>query len=141
MQSQFSASFFALSDAQGAIYVQDVHGTRQIGVSFEKYKEMEKIASDAVGKAEGYYKQLVDAGLIVPALTTEQQLEILAKQNAELTQQVGNLTRQISTLLGVKNEFHDVSQSRTSEKQPTSGESSTSTDDSGSISADKKRRS
>lgn len=141
MQQQFSASFFAFADGQGAIYVQDVQGTRQIGVSIEKYREMERLANEAVSKAEGYHQQLVDAGLVKPKLTPEQQLDILTQQNAVLTQQVSNLTQQISALMGVKNELSVDSKSVSSEEQPALVESGTSATACGPIQPDKKRRS
>lgn len=138
---QFSSSFFALADAQGAIYVQDVQGTRQIGVSVEKYREMERLANDAVSKAEAYHQQLVDAGIIKPKLTTEQQLDILTQQNTALTEQVSALTQQISTLMkGGKNEFSDACKGHSSEEQPTHVESGAGAADCGTVQPDKKRR-
>lgn len=141
MQQQFSASFFAFADGQGSIYVQDVQGTRQVGVSIEKYRDMERLANEAVSKAEGYHQQLVDAGLIKPKLTPEQQLDILAQQNAALTQQVSTLTQQISALMGVKNELHGDSKSSLAEEQPDLVEGGTGAANCGPIQPDKKRRS
>ena len=93
-------SFYAFADGQGGIHIQDLNGTRQIGVSIERYKEMERVDNDAVSKAEAYYKQLVDAGLVQPKLSTEEQLAVLTQQNVALSQQVSLLTQKISSLMG-----------------------------------------
>lgn len=138
---QFTNSFFALADNQGNIYVQEVQGPRQVGVSVDKYREMESVANDAVSKAEGYYKQLVDAGLIKPKLTTEQQLEALAQQNATLSAQVGALTAKISTLMEGKHELPCAGKNVSPEEQPAALESGASAANGGAVSTDKKRRS
>ena len=67
----YSNYFSAFVDGTGGIHVQEMNGTRQIGVSLEKFREVESVANDALAKVETYYKQLVDAGIIKPKLTAE----------------------------------------------------------------------
>lgn len=134
-------SFYALADGQGGIHVQDLNGTRQIGVSIERYKDMERIANEAVSKAEGYYKQLVDAGIVQPKLSTEEQLAVLTQQNMALSQQVSLLTKQISSIMGENNEFSVNSKGSASEEQSSSVESGSGAAARGSVLPEQKRRS
>lgn len=132
--SQYSNFFTAFVDGQGGIHVQDYNGTRQIGMSMEKYREMESVANDALSKADAYHKQLVDAGLISPVLSTEEQLAALAAQVSALTRQLSQLTAQ-----GVRNEL-----SGTGEDVPAAGQSVAATNragaaDRGAVQPDKKR--
>lgn len=79
--------FWAWVDANGNVFASDsVSGVRQIGVSVEKYKQMESIANDATAKAEDYHTKLVEAGLIVVPPTPEEQIAQLTAQVARLTQ-------------------------------------------------------
>ena len=113
-----ASSFYAFADGQGGIHIQDLNGTRQIGVSIERYKEMERVANDAVSKAEGYYKQLVDAGLVQPKLSTEEQLAVLTQQNMALSQQVSLLTQKISSIMGENDELPVNRKGPAPEEQP-----------------------
>lgn len=90
----YSNYFSAFTDNQGGIHVQDYNGTRQIGVSLERYREMESVANEAVAKADEYHKRLVDAGLMEAPMTTEEQLALLTRQVTALTQQVSQMTTQ-----------------------------------------------
>lgn len=85
---QVASSFYAFVDGQGGIHVQQLNGTQQIGVSLEKYREMEAVANDALSKADEYHRKLVEAGIIKPVLTMEQQIAALSEQVAFLTQQL-----------------------------------------------------
>lgn len=79
--------FWAWVDNNGNIIASDnVSGTRQVGVSIERYKQMESIANEATNKAEDYHKRLVEAGLIVVPPTQEEQIAMLTAQVAKLTQ-------------------------------------------------------
>lgn len=89
--------FWAWVDANGNVFASDsVSGVRQIGVSVEKYKQMESIANEATAKAEDYHTKLVEAGLIVVPPTQEEQIAQLTAQVAKLTQIIekGGLSQQ-----------------------------------------------
>lgn len=89
--------FWAWVDANGNVFASDsVSGVRQIGVSVEKYKQMESIANEATAKAEDYHTKLVEAGLIVVPPTPEEQIAQLTAQVAKLTQIIekGGLSQQ-----------------------------------------------
>lgn len=134
-------SFYAFADGQGGIHIQDLNGTRQIGVSIERYKEMERVANDAVSKAEDYYKQLVDAGLVQPKLSTEEQLAVLTQQNTALSQQVSLLTQKISSLMGGTDELPQHSKDASAQEQPAPVESGSGATDRGPVRPEQKRRS
>ena len=88
-QAQWSNQnqFWAWMDSNGNVYASDnMSGTRQIGVSVEKYKQMESIANEATAKAEDYHAKLVEAGIIVVPPTPEEQIAQLTAQVAKLTQ-------------------------------------------------------
>lgn len=125
--------FYGFFDGKGGIYVQDMNGQRQVGVSVERYQEMERVANEAVAKAEDYHKQLVDAGLIQPKRSPEEQLAdltgqvgammqqfgVMTQQNMALSQQVSDLTQKIAALTGGKNdEFSQHSQDVAAKEQP-----------------------
>lgn len=89
--------FWAWVDANGNVFASDsVSGVLQIGVSVEKYKQMESIANEATAKAEDYHTKLVEAGLIVVPPTPEEQIAQLTAQVAKLTQIIekGGLSQQ-----------------------------------------------
>lgn len=132
--SQLSNYFSAFTDGQGGIHVQDYNGTRQIGVSMEKYREMEFVANEALGKADAYHKQLVDAGVIAPVLSTEEQLAALTAQVSTLTKQLSQLTAQ-----GVRNELSELSKDISAAEQSVATEDRTGAADSGSVQSHKKR--
>ena len=90
----YSNYFSAFVDGQGGIHVQEMNGSRQIGVSIEKYREVESVANDALAQVEAYHKQLVDAGIIKPKLTAEDQLAALTQQVAILTDKLSKMTPQ-----------------------------------------------
>lgn len=136
-----ASSFYAFADGQGGIHIQDLNGTRQIGVSIERYKEMERVANDAVSKAEGYYKQLVDAGLVQPKLSTEEQLAVLTQQNMALSQQVSLLTQKISSIMGENDELPVNRKGSAPEKQPSPVESGSGAATCGPVRPEQKRRS
>ena len=92
MQGQMQ-TFYAYSDGQGNLFTQDLTGAHQIGVSLEKYKNTEKMASDALAKAEEYQKKLIDAGLIQKPMSPEEQMSLLMNQVSLLSEQVAKLTK------------------------------------------------
>ena len=95
---QIVQNFAAYIDPDGRIFSQTFQGCQHIGWSTAKYAELEKLATDATEKAEGYRKQLIDAGLLQPVLTTEEQIAALARQVSELAAQNAAMTRQVSGL-------------------------------------------
>lgn len=95
--------FWVFFDDQGNIVTHEVGGGKVIGVSSDKYKQVEEGLQAAVVKAEechakaeenqakadGYYKMLVDAGVIKRELTSDEKIEALANQVGELAKLVG----------------------------------------------------
>lgn len=86
MQQNFFSQFTGWVDGSGQILTQTFQGTQVVGVTFAKFQEAQKLAEEATAKAEGYHKQLVDAGVIKPKLTPEEQIAALAAQVATLTE-------------------------------------------------------
>lgn len=92
MQQQFFQTFTAYLDQSGQVVCQTWQGNQVIGMSLEKYREAEQMASDALAKAEDYRKKLVDAGLIQKELTPEEQISALNARVGELTTQLSAIT-------------------------------------------------
>lgn len=86
---QFLSNVTSVLIQDGNIYAQNFSGNQLIGVTLEKYNELEKLANDATVKAEEYHKKLVDAGILQPKLSPEEQ--------------IARLTEQVSTLAGALN--------------------------------------
>lgn len=86
-------------DEQQNIMLNEMAGGRLLGVTQQKYQQMEAAANQAVAKAEElnaqnqelsaknqeYYKILVEKKLIEPELTPEQKIEALGNQVGQLT--------------------------------------------------------
>lgn len=85
-------------------------GRRVVGVSIEKYQQIEKAANDALAKAEDYHARLVAAGLIVVPKTPEQKIEELSAQVEKLTE--------LLLAKGEDNGHSGNGKSNTSGKQP-----------------------
>lgn len=83
--------FFAFFDNEGNIIASDYSGQKKVGVTLAKYNQLEKIANEAMGKAEGYYKMLEENGLIQRELTAEEKISALSGQVDQLTQLVAKL--------------------------------------------------
>lgn len=92
MNQQFFQTFTAFIDNTGQIICQSWQGNQTVGVSVDKYKEVEKMASDAMAKAAEYKQKLIDNKLLQPELTQEEQI-------AALNARVGDLTSQLSALM------------------------------------------
>lgn len=86
MQQNFYSQFTGWVDGSGQILTQTFQGAQVVGVTFAKFQEAQKLAEEAAAKAEGYHKQLVDAGIIKPKLTPEEQIAALTAQVAALTE-------------------------------------------------------
>jgi hypothetical protein len=86
MSQQFFSTFAAYIDQSGQIVAQFLQGSQVVGVTAARYAEAERLAKEAAGKAEDYHKQLVDAGLIKPKLSTDEQIAALTQQVALLTE-------------------------------------------------------
>lgn len=80
--------FWCYVDQQGQIVATDITGNRIIGVTMEKYNQIESAANEALSKAEGYYKILEENGLVKKQLTPEEQIAALAEQVRVLTELV-----------------------------------------------------
>lgn len=95
---QIVSNFAAYADPDGRIFSQTFQGCQHIGWTTAKYSELEKLANDAAEKAESYRKQLIEAGLIQPVLSTEEQIAALTKQVAALAAQNSAMASQMSGL-------------------------------------------
>lgn len=83
--------FFAFFDNEGNIIASDYSGQKRVGVTLAKYNQLEKIANEAMGKAENYFKMLEDNGLIQRELTPDEKISALSGQVDQLTQMVAQL--------------------------------------------------
>lgn len=93
---QIVQNFAAYIDPDGRIFSQTFQGCQHIGWTAAKYAELEKLANDAAEKAEAFRKQLVDAGILQPVLSTEEQIAVLTKQVASLAAQNSAMAEQMS---------------------------------------------
>lgn len=83
--------FFAFFDNEGFIVASDYTGQKKVGVTLAKYNQMEKMANEAMGKAEAYYKTLEENDLIEHELTADEKISMLSGQVEQLTQLVTQL--------------------------------------------------
>lgn len=139
LQAQWGTQnqFWAWVDANGNIYASDsMSGARQIGVSIEKYKQMESLANEATAKAEDYHDRLVKAGLIVVPPTPEERIAQLSAQVERLTRIVEGQNTQanvpvtapeILTDEGTGNGHSGNSEGDASKRQPVAGSTGSST--------------
>lgn len=81
----YGNQFYAYVDNEGFIIATDYTGQKKIGVTLGKFNNMEKMANEAISKAEGYYKTLVDHGLIERELTQDEKISALTEQVQTLT--------------------------------------------------------
>lgn len=105
MNPQFFQTFTAFIDNTGQIICQSWQGNQTVGVSVEKYKEAEKMASDAMTKAAEYKQKLIDNGLLQPELSQEEQIAELRKTVGNLSSQLADASGDIERLLNV---FSDI---------------------------------
>lgn len=93
--NQFWCSF----DSEGYIVAQEFTGQfKRIGVSLQKFQQTEKIASEAMDKAEGYLKTLEEHGLVQRELTSDEKLAVLSTQMDALTRLVEQQAQMIGAL-------------------------------------------
>lgn len=91
--------FWCYFDNEGYIVMQEVTGQfKRIGVSLQKYQQTEKIATEAVEKAEGYLKTLEEHGLIQRELTADEKLAVLSTQVETLTKLMEQQAHMIGAL-------------------------------------------
>lgn len=83
--------FFAFFDNEGYIVASDYSGQKKVGVTLAKYNQMEKMANEAMGKAEAYYKTLEEHGLIQREMTADEKISMLSGQVEQLTNLVSQL--------------------------------------------------
>lgn len=83
--------FYAFFDNDGNIIASDYSGQKKVGVTLAKYNQMEKMANEAIGKAESYFKTLEENGLIQRELTADEKISALSGQVDQLTQLVAQL--------------------------------------------------
>lgn len=95
---QFFQTFTAFIDQEGHIVCQTWNNNQVVGMALEKYKELEKMATDAVAKAEEYKKKLVDSGLLQEPLSTEEQIAALSSTVAGLKAQLNDLSEMKSQM-------------------------------------------
>lgn len=84
-------SFYGFWDNEGYIVASDYTGSKRIGVTLNKYNQLEKIANEAMEKAEGYLKMLEEHGIIQKELTPDEKINALSGQVEQLTQLVQKL--------------------------------------------------
>lgn len=87
----YPQGFWAFFDNEGFIVGSDYSGEKRVGVTLAKYNQMEKIANEAMGKAESYFKTLEEHGLIQRELTQDEKISTLSCQVEQLTQLVAQL--------------------------------------------------
>lgn len=100
MQNFFS-QFTGWVDGSGQILTQTFQGAQVVGVTFAKFQEAQKLAEEATAKAEAYHKQLIEAGVIKPRLTPEEQIAALTAQMSQLASQNAALSAQVQSLTEV----------------------------------------
>lgn len=83
--------FFAFFDNEGFIVASDYSGQKKVGVTLAKYNHMEKMANEAIGKAEAYFKTLEEHGLIQHEMTADEKISMLSGQVEQLTNLVSQL--------------------------------------------------
>lgn len=94
MNQQFFQTFTACVDGTGQIIRCEWNAQQVVGVTIERFQEAEKLANEAMSKADEYKKQLIEHGILKPELTQEEQI-------AALNARVGDLTSQLSTLMAI----------------------------------------
>lgn len=92
MNQQFFQTFSACIDGTGQIIRCEWNAQQVVGVTLERFQEAEKMANEAMAKADEYKKQLVEHGILQPQLSTEEQI-------AALNVRVGDLSSKLSALL------------------------------------------
>lgn len=83
--------FYAYFDNDGYIVAADYSGQKKVGVTLAKYNQIEKMANEAIGKAEAYYKTLEEHDLIQRELTADEKINMLSGQMEQLTSLVYQL--------------------------------------------------
>ena len=133
---QSTAAFFSSSNTSyasitqsGDIVASDMMGNRIVGVSIERYKQLEQMATEATATAEQYHKQLVDAGLITMPKTDAEKID-------ELSTKVAQLTQVLMQMQGIDNGHRSDGKSVPSGKQPVARKNQSGSTDSGAIPAD-----
>ena len=106
--SQFISNVTSVLVQDGQIYAQTFSGNQLIGMSIEKYRELEKLANDAAAKAEEYRKNLVDAGIIKPKLSADEQIAALSEQVSALASALSKQVEQNSALSSKVNELAEI---------------------------------
>lgn len=102
-----------IDEPSGKIFSTDITGTNQcIGYTKKAYKELQKIAEDAVSKTEEYKKKadeyeqkLIEAGLLQKPLSPEEQFNSLVSLVTQLGSSVQTLTNDMSCMKEQLNEL------------------------------------
>lgn len=118
----FGFSSNVAQDEEGYIVLSDYSGTRRIGVTIEKYKELQEIADESVQKVETYYNRLVQLGDIIPKKSNEELMSDLIGIVKNLSERVDALSTQKNA--GINDvQLHAISEnaSRAEQSTPTEG--------------------
>lgn len=92
-------------DNQGKVYYASYTGEQFVGYSDEAYNELQKIADEAISKAEEYKKMLIDNGLLKEPPKQED-------INNQILEQLNNLSMQMKQL---NNEVESIKRSGANE--------------------------
>lgn len=88
----FPNQFWAYFDNEGYIVATDYSGSKRVGVTLNKYNQLEKDANATMAKAEEYLQLLYQHGIKQRELTPDEKINALTEQVAKLTAYVGQLT-------------------------------------------------
>lgn len=94
--------FWGYVDNSGYVVATDYTGSKRIGVTVNKYKELESALTEALDKAEKYYKQLESAGLVQKELTADEKISALTSQVGALTKLVEQQSQIITSIMDKK---------------------------------------
>lgn len=92
--------FWCFIDRNGNILTTSMTGQECLGVTWQKYSQLEKTAAEAVTKAEEYYKILDEHHLIKRELTTDEKLAALTEQMGSMAKILEQQTAIINKLSG-----------------------------------------
>lgn len=117
----FGFSSNIAQDQEGNIIVSNYSGSKKVGVTTEKYDELQKITNEALEKSEKYYNRLVELGDIVIPKTNEDLIKDMFEIVKSLSNEVENLKKQNSGV-AVDGQPHANSKNDSGKGSPNSGQ-------------------
>ena len=88
------------TDSNGDIQAQNYQGLQKVGVTVEKYTQLEKLLGETINKAEEYKNLLIEHKIITLPPSQEEQIANLTSIVSKQTEQMALLMKQ----LGVEKE-------------------------------------